>query len=148
METIKRIDNPNLHLVICGGSNSPLNSTDAVRVTGRVPYSVTREVEENADILVFLANRSGAQIPGKVYQYAGTNKPVLFILDGEAQALRTQFEHYGRFVFADNSPESILQGIRKIIDAHEAYAPLKAFSKEFIMEEFMRKASQTMLESV
>lgn len=138
----------NLHLVICGGSNSPLNSTDAVHVAGRVPYSVTREVEDNSDILVFLANRSGAQIPGKVYQYAGTNKPVLFILDGEAQALRTQFEKYGRFMFVDNSVESILQGIRKIIDNPRAYAPLKSFSKEFIMEEFMRQVSQTIEESV
>ena len=138
----------NLHLVICGGSNSPLNSTDAVHVTGRVPYSVTREIEDKVDILVFLANRSGAQIPGKVYQYAGTNKPVLFILDGEAQALRSQFEHYGRFVFVDNSAESILQGIEEIIDANKAYVPLNAFSKEFIMEDFLRQASQPVEESV
>lgn len=131
----------NLHLVICGGSDAPLHSTNAVRVAGRAPYSVTCEVEDKADILVFLANRSGAQIPGKVYQYAGTNKPILFILDGDAQALRAQFERYGRFVFVENTPESILQGVKEIAAVEKNYMPIKEFSREYIMGEFMKEVS-------
>lgn len=138
----------NLRLVICGGSDRPLQSTKTVHVKGRVPYSVTREVENNADILVFLANRCGAQIPGKIYQYAGTNKPILFILDGEVEVLRSQFEEYGRFVFVNNTRESIQLGIDSIIGSEKEYQPLQEFSKRGIMRRFMNNAVEDAEESV
>lgn len=131
--------NDRLHLVICGGSSNPLPGTDRVHVAGRVPYQTVQEVEDRADILVFVANRKGAQIPGKIYQYAGTNKPVLFILDGEADVLRAQFEGYRRFVFALNNAESIENAILEIISSSAVYHPLHEFSKEFIMSSFMQK---------
>lgn len=129
----------NFHLTICGGSSNPLHETQSVRVMNRVSYSETKKIEENADILVFVSNRSGTQIPGKIYQYAGTNKPILFILDGDADLLKTQFAQYERFVFVDNSKESILQGIESIIHCEKIYAPLQEFAKEYVMDEFMRK---------
>ena len=132
----------NLHLVICGGSSKPFQTTEAVLVKGRVPYSVTCEVENNADILVFVANKAGGQIPGKIYQYAGTNKPILFILDGDSRTLKEQFAKYDRFIFADNTRQSIERGIREIIDNDSMYSPLAEFSKEYIMSEFISNISQ------
>ena len=129
-------------MVLCGGSSKPLQNTASVQVRGRVPYDVTREVENNADILVFVANRTGGQIPGKIYQYAGTNKPILFILDGDAQTLKEQFEKYGRFIFVDNTCESIERGIREIIDRDRVWTPLAEFSKEYMMSEFVKRISQ------
>lgn len=141
-------ESDNMRLIICGGSDKPLQSTKSVHVKGRVPYSITREVENNADILVFLANRCGAQIPGKIYQYAGTNKPILFILDGEVEVLRSQFEQYGRFVFVNNTRESIQFGIKTIIESGKEYQPLQEFSKADIMRRFIRNAVEKVEESV
>ena len=135
-------DSDNLRLVICGGSTEPLCSTRNVEVRGRVAYNSVRTVEDEADILVFLANKKGAQIPGKIYQYAGTNKPVLFILDGDEESLKKQFERYGRFVFARNSSADIMQMLRKMISSDVEYAPLKEFSKEYIMKRFMMIAEE------
>jgi hypothetical protein len=136
------VNNSNkLHLVICGSSDSPLRSTRYVNVIGRVSFHVTREVEDNADILVFVANKTGAQIPGKIYQYAGTNKPVLFILDGNVDELKAQFEQYDRFVFVNNSCKSIQQGIASIVHSGVIYSPLKEFSKKNIMTAFMQEVS-------
>jgi len=92
--------------------------------------------------LVFVANKAGGQIPGKIYQYAGTNKPILFILDGDSRTLKEQFAKYDRFIFADNTRQSIERGIREIIDNDSIYSPLAEFSKEYIMSEFIRNISQ------
>lgn len=59
----------------------------------------------------------GGQIPGKLYQYSATNKPILFILDGtieEMQILKTYFSQFNRYVFCKNSIDSIQNGIQKI----------------------------------
>lgn len=126
----------NIHLTVCGGSDAPLQNTVKVTVKGRVPYKTVREVEKRADILVFVANRSGTQIPGKIYQYAGTNKPILFVLDGDEEALKEQFAAHCRFTFANNSPESICDNLGKIVHGNRTYMPLREFSKEFVMGRF------------
>lgn len=131
-------ESDNLHLTICGGSSSPLESTDKVQVCGRVSYAKACEVEDRSDILVFVANQSGAQIPGKIYQYAGTNKPILFILDGEDDVLRAQFEQYHRFVFAQNSKESIRRAIDEMVRQDASYAPLRELSKPNVMAAFLQ----------
>ena len=130
-------------LVICGASTDPLCSTENVEVRGRVPYEIVHEVEDEADVLIFLANRKGAQIPGKIYQYAGTNKPILFILDGDEECLKEQFHQYGRFVFAYNSSTSIMQALEQIRCSDMEYIPLKEFSKECIMQQFLMTAKES-----
>lgn len=129
------------HLTICGGSDAPLQNTVKVTVKGRVPYKTVREVENQADILVFVANRSGTQIPGKIYQYAGTNKPILFVLDGNEETLKEQFERYKRFEFVENGIEEIKQGLHMIAYSKQSHMPLSAFSKQKVVEEIMREAS-------
>ncbi len=136
-------NNAGLRLVICGDSTEPLSNTQNVVVRGRVSFETVRSVENEADILVFLANRKGAQIPGKIYQYAGTNKPVLFILDGDENSLKEQFEHYGRFIFTRNTSVDILQALRYMISNDIEYKPLKDFSKEYIMEQFMIEVEES-----
>lgn len=129
------------HLTICGGSDAPLQNTVKVTVKGRVPYKTVREVENQADILVFVANRSGTQIPGKIYQYAGTNKPILFVLDGNEETLKEQFERYKRFEFVENGIEEIKQGLHMIAYSKQSHMPLSAFSKQKVVEKIMREAS-------
>lgn len=127
-----------LHLTICGGSDHPMQSTDKICSMGRVAYATVCDVEDHADILVFVANRCGTQIPGKIYQYAGTNKPILFILDGDAEMLKKQFDGYDRFVFAENTQDGILRALDRLIQNDKAYVPLETFSKERVMKNFLR----------
>ncbi len=138
-DAVNQIDNA--HLTVCGGSNAPLQSTEKVRVKGRVAYEEVCKVEDSADILVFVANRAGTQIPGKIYQYAGTNKPVLFVLDGDKEALKESFEAYDRFVFVENDAACITKGVREITQRQKEYAPLTAFSKDKVMKKLMHEVS-------
>jgi hypothetical protein len=120
------------HLTICGTSDVKLNETDKVTIMPRQEHRKIEEIEEKADILVHLSNSSGTQIPGKIYQYSGTNKPILFILDGEKEKTCSMFEKYNRFVFTENCVESIKNSIREIRSRANKWVPVNDFDKKRI----------------
>ena len=132
-------DLENVHLTICGGSDIRLESTEKVTVYGRVSYEKVKQLEKEADVLVHLSNLSGTQIPGKIYQYSGTNKPILFILDGEKQELRNVFERYNRYVFSNNNVENICSILKEgCNDGQEInQEPVEEFSPRFIASKIL-----------
>lgn len=137
-----------LDTAICGNSDQPFLSTDTVHVYPRLPLGELKVHEDKANVLVFLCNRGGGQIPGKLYQYAATNKLVLFIVDGnpsEQQVLREYFESFGRFVFCENTRESIAAAIGTLqpqsMDA-TLHTPLTRFAPRQIISEIIEGATQ------
>lgn len=109
--------NAGIEVNICGNPSSLFPPTDNIHVHARLPLKELAPIEDATNILVFLCNRGGGQIPGKIYQYSGTNKTILFILDGtedEKTALREYFEPFNRYVFCDNTQESIFDAIQRI----------------------------------
>jgi glycosyltransferase involved in cell wall biosynthesis len=80
-----------------------LNISDAVDIRDGVPYAQSIEVMNEADVLLvikFPDQAYGLQIPGKLFQYFGRNKPILGIM-GSCEAadlirdsgLGKSFEH-------------------------------------------------------
>lgn len=130
-------DMKNIHLTICGGSDKPVESCKNVTVYGRVSFEQVREIEERADILIHLSNLSGSQIPGKIYQYSGTNKPILFILDGEIEKVKEQFSQYGRYDFTSNNEQDIEKTIIEMVNANFDYKPVLDFSKTKISKKIL-----------
>lgn len=127
----------NVHLTICGNSDKPFESTERVTVYGRVSYAKVIEFEEKADILIHLSNLSGSQIPGKIYQYSGTNKPILFILDGNADVLREQFEKYDRFEFVANDKDEIHSGVDLLCNSCKQYEPINQLDKSYLSRQIL-----------
>lgn len=108
------IKNTKHKLIICGNSDLKLEGTDRIKIYSRVSFKKTKELERRSDVLVHLSNLSGTQIPGKIYQYSGTNKPILFILDGNNNLLRETFDKYNRYIFCRNDNKNISQLIEGI----------------------------------
>lgn len=101
-------------VMICGNGDVEILDTENLKHRSRVTFEEAEQIEEEADVLVYLCNKKGSQIPGKIYQYMGTCKYILFILDGEEEKIRELFEPYGRFVFCRNQEEDILESLREI----------------------------------
>ena len=102
---------------ICGLSDHPFSSTDKIHVRPRISLQELKPLEDDTNILVFLCNLRGGQIPGKIYQYSATDKTILFILDGtekEKKILREFFGKFNRYVFCENNVEDIRRAIRQI----------------------------------
>lgn len=102
---------------ICGNPSNLFPSEANVHIHPRLPLDKLKPIEDSTNVLIFLCNRKGGQIPGKIYQYSATNKTVLFIMDGteeEQQVLREFFGKFNRFVFCQNTKEDIIRAIRDI----------------------------------
>ena len=133
-------------VAICGNSNSPLASTDSIQVYPRLPLSELKKHEDRTNVLIFLCNLRGGQIPGKIYQYAATNKLVLFIMDGtpeEQQALREYFMQFERFVFCENRKESIavtLQKLQSLTSDPRLHTPLSHFEPKQIITKIIESS--------
>lgn len=102
---------------ICGNPSDLFPSTEQIHIHPRLPLDKLKPIEDSTNVLIFLCNRQGGQIPGKIYQYSATDKTVLFIMDGteeEQQVLGDFFGKFNRFVFCQNTKEDIARAIRRI----------------------------------
>lgn len=132
-----------INVNICGYSENPFVSTDFIHVYPRMPLSELKKYEDEANVLVFLCNLKGGQIPGKIYQYSATNKIILFILDGtenEMQELEDYFKQFNRYIFCKNNIDSIKKGIEFIRSKkydESYYKPLECFKPKYIAQSIL-----------
>lgn len=102
---------------ICGNPSNLFASVENIHIHPRLPLDKLKPIEDSTNVLIFLCNRMGGQIPGKIYQYSATNKTILFIVDGteeEQQVLKEYFGKFNRYVFCQNTKEDIIRAIRQI----------------------------------
>ncbi|MCD9027306.1 glycosyltransferase [Luteimonas sp. BDR2-5] len=55
-----------------------------VRLLGFLPHTAALALQRRADVLVNIANDNSYQVPGKVYEYLGSGRPILHIGNGNA----------------------------------------------------------------
>lgn len=113
-EAAKQTD---IQVNICGSPNNLFGSTDSITIYPRLSLDKLKPIEDKTNVLIFLCNRKGGQIPGKIYQYSATYKTILFILDGtdeEKKVLHNYFNKFNRYVFCENSVEDITRAIKDI----------------------------------
>ncbi len=121
---------------ICGRPNNLFPSTENIHIHPRLPLDQLKPLEDKTNILIFLCNRKGGQIPGKIYQYSATEKTILFIMDGteeEQKVLYDFFSPFNRYVFCENTVESITAAIEKIESGNLGDVqnkPLEAFNPQ------------------
>lgn len=102
---------------ICGDPSNLFKATDNIKIHSRLSLAELKPIEDSTNVLIFLCNRKGGQIPGKIYQYSATDKIILFILDGteeEKKVLREFFEPFNRYIFCENTVEDISRAVRLI----------------------------------
>ena len=137
--------NNKLTTTICGSTDETFESTDCVSVFPRIPIDELKKHEDNTNVLVFLCNLRGGQIPGKIYQQSATNKLILFILDGtneEMKIIRDYFSQFNRYIFCENNEDSILNAINNIpkyLEDERYTKPLDVFSPKNIAKCIINK---------
>ena len=102
---------------VCGNPSNLFAPTEAIHIHPRLPLQELKPIEDSTNVLIFLCNRKGGQIPGKIYQYSATDKTILFIMDGtqeEQAVLKDYFGKFNRYVFCRNTAEDIARAIRDI----------------------------------
>ena len=127
-------------LEIFGSSDVKITNKDNIQVNERAPFEVIKMHEKNTEILVCLCNKKGGQIPGKIYHYAATNKPILLILDGEyQQTVHDWFGKYPNYFICENNADSIREAIIKIQKSKLVLSPIKDFDSRSIASNMLNK---------
>lgn len=132
-------ENKNSELIICGNSNLSLKNDSNINVFDRQQLSIIRKYEKECDVLVCICNIHGSQIPGKIYHYAATNKPILIIIDGELnEKLKIYFESFNRYILCYNNKKSIQDTLDILVKSDLKYSPCNELKSSNIASEFIK----------
>lgn len=130
-------------LLIVGNSDIQLESNDYVKVLPRMRNAELHKKEEEVDVLICLLNKKGSQIPGKLYHYAATNKPILVILDGDCQdAMKLYLDSFNRFIVCSNNEANIEQTLTKIMKENTRFQPVSKLNPTIISKKVLDLLSE------
>lgn len=142
----KTITKLNLKSMIVGSSDIKLESDKNIQVIhGSIPFCECVKLEKEMHCLVIIGNHFSDILPGKIYNYCGMEKPILFILDGTDKGIaftRMKFSKYKNIYFSSNTIHSIENAIEKIItdlDAGTRYEPVDDFSAFNVVNSMLNK---------
>ena len=125
-------------LIICGNSDLKLEKNNNIHIYTRQPLEQIKKYEEECDVLVCICNKNGTQIPGKIYHYSATNKPILIILDGENyKEMKDYFDSYNRFIICKNNSKDISKMLDNIKNEKKEYFPVKSLNSKEISKKLL-----------
>lgn len=99
-----------IDLTIAGNSNLQLENTTNIHIFPRVSQDEVKRLEEETDVIIAIGNKKGTQIPGKIYYEASSEKPILFLADGNiSKEIMEYLGQYDRFDCCYNEEKNILE---------------------------------------
>lgn len=98
------------------GLISILKKYPFVNLYGGRDYKEMIEVYKNASMLLYLSNKKGAtQIPGKLYDYMGTTKPILCLVEDSTDTISEFLREHKRCLVINNDVISISNAFSEIL---------------------------------
>lgn len=121
-----------IKLFIAGNSDLLLERNQNLIVYPRLNSEKILDLELQMDILIVILNNHGTQIPGKLYHYSATNKPILVICEKLNKKMKEYLSSFNRFIICENDSSHIIKEIEKIKITKHVYMPLTELSRENI----------------
>lgn len=84
-----------------------------VKYLGVLPHKEVLKVQASSDVLVYLGNKLENQIPGKIFEYLGSGRPILCIIQSKKDPVEGLVRNLGIGEVCFNEPEGIYQAINK-----------------------------------
>lgn len=135
---VKAVKDSEIRTVIAGTSDLVIENTNTLSVLGRLQGSDIEELSEKTGVFVCICNLYGTQIPGKVYHYVDTGKPILVILDGDREdELKKYFETYNRFYLCQNKADIIAKTLKSIISDYRRFSTPHSLDPATIADFFL-----------
>lgn len=99
-----------VELLIVGDSDLQLKEQTNIKIYDRVEKEILKRFESEVDAYICILNRTGTQIPGKIYHVAGTQKPIIILVDGNyGKKIKTYLESFQRYTFCNNEKDEIIK---------------------------------------
>lgn len=116
-----------------------LSSFPFVKLYDSVDFEHMPTIFSSASILLYLSNKQGcSQIPGKLFDYMGTNRPILCLVSDESEPTSIFLKQFERCLVIKNSESDILNNWDKIENASRSmYTSEKKFSPRNIASQII-----------
>lgn len=118
---------------------------EGIEFMGPVAHGGIARVYRSADALVFIDNAYGLQTPGKIFEVAFVQKPVLFIADRDQSPALAFVRGLNNIIVVKNSAESIAGAVREIMTMNPVY-PSAEKVREFLWEKRAEEYSKILNE--
>lgn len=124
--------------VIAGNSDISI-VLKGVSVLPRVSSAKVEELEAESEVLVCVLNKKGTQLPGKIYHYAATNKPIVIVIDGEYSAKMIEYlQGFNRFMLVNNDADSISTFMDQKPWLRQQFIPSSELSPIEVAKQFLK----------
>jgi len=78
------------------GEFPEIENSESISFLGTLQYSAVREIQMMADVLLSVANKQSEQIPGKIFEYFGAQRPILHVSFGGDDPTAAMIHKYKR----------------------------------------------------
>ncbi|MBV1709959.1 MAG: hypothetical protein KMY54_08880 [Erysipelothrix sp.] len=134
---IEAVNHLGLRTVIAGNSDIEIKGKN-ITVLNRISQTEVADIEQQSRILICLLNHKGNQIPGKLYHYAASNKPILVIVDGDDSLKMEQYLlSFDRFEFCANDSIMIEAKLSLMLSEEKTYMPSERLNPRSIANQFL-----------
>lgn len=121
-----------LSLKIAGNTDVVLKTTTNIDILDNQTKSELNRLEDETDVFICVLNKKGTQIPGKLYHYAGTSKPIIVVIDGDnKEEVKRYIESFNRFIICENTVDEIL-AVLSNIRINQKYEAVKSLERKNI----------------
>lgn len=126
-------------LFLIGNSDLKLKNMANIEIKERMSREELESYERKCEVIICLLNKSGTQIPGKIFHGAGTSKPIIIIKDGEyAEQIEGFLGKYNRFIFCENNEKSIRETVENLLKQESMQVePCKELASPCIAKHFV-----------
>jgi hypothetical protein len=107
--------NENIDLTIVGASDINLRSNEKIKIFPRTHFNDLLKFEKSTNINVVVGNLKGNQIPGKLFQCFGSNKPTILVCEpSQYDFFVTEFGHIRKLIICINENQNIINAIKEV----------------------------------
>lgn len=110
-----------------------------IKLHESVDFEYMQDILASASILLYLSNKKGSsQIPGKLFDYMGTNKPILCLVSDTSEPTSMFLKQYKRCLVLRNSESSIMSNWENIVGlSKNGFLPEDQFSPKTIASQVL-----------
>jgi hypothetical protein len=104
---------------------------DSFRVLGGLPHHRVLRFQEECDVLVCLGNKDSVQTPGKVYEYLGSKRPILYVRQALGDPVGKWIEAIRRGWQCDGDSKTLTNKLRELSEKKESGVLLRGVDLSF-----------------
>ena len=117
----KKINSHRIRLTIAGNNVafvSLFEGVDGVKFLGAIDHFEALKLQQQADILLNIGNGQSDQLPGKVFEYLVSGKPIFHIRGSSQDPTEAYLKDHSCAFVADNNDVSICRTLERILATH------------------------------